>query len=100
MTKYKYLSMVVPDLDFDKFGWTRKHCEIDSYLRAQFDDNNCVFFDPKGDWFLDYGYSELAVWKNSANHAPRLPSENSGLGQGKIYGKILHNIEKLKGQVE
>ena len=56
MTKYKYLPMVVPNLDFDEFGWTRKHCEIDSYLRAQFDDNNWVFFDPKGNWFLDYGY--------------------------------------------
>lgn len=100
MTKYKYLPMVVPNLDFDKFGWTRKHCEIDSYLRAQFDDNDCVFLDPKDNWFLDYGYSELAVWKNSANHAPRLLLEDSSLDQDKIYGEILRSIEKLKGQVE
>lgn len=77
MTKHKYLPMVVPNSDFDKFGWTRKHSEIDSYLRAQF-----------------------ALWKDSANHALRLLLENSGLCQGKIYGEILHNIEKLKGQVE
>lgn len=100
MTKYKYLPMVVPNLDFDKFGWTRKHCEIDSYLRAHFGDNNCVFPDPKDNWFLDYGYSELAVWKNSAKHGPKLLPQDSGLGQGKTYAKILRDIEKLKGQVE
>lgn len=44
MTKFKYLPMVVPNLDFDNFGWTREHREIDSYLRALFDDDNCVFF--------------------------------------------------------
>ena len=95
--------MVVPNLDFDNFGWTREHREIDSYWlysKARPENKNCVFFDSKGDWLLDYGYSELAVWKNSANHAPRLPLGNSGLGQDKIYGEILHNIEKLKGQVE
>lgn len=100
MTKYKYLPMVVPNLDFDKFGWTRKHREIDSYLRAQLDDNNCVLSDPKDNWFLDYGYSELAMWKDSSKHEPKLLSENSGLGQGKIYAEILRSIEKLKGQVE
>ena len=92
--------MVVPNLDFDKVGWTRKHCEIDSYLRALFDDNNCVLPDPKDNWFMDYGYSEIAMWKDSAKCEPKLLPENSGLGQGKIYGEILHNIEKLKGQVE
>lgn len=92
--------MVVPNLDFDSFGWTRKHCEIDPYLRAQFDDNNCVLPDPKGNWFVDYGYSELAVWKDSAKHEPKLLAENSGLGQGKIYAEILRNVEKLKGQVK
>lgn len=100
MTKYEYLPMVVPDLDFDKFGWTRKHREIDSYLRVQFDDNNCVLSDPKDNWFLDYGYSELAVWKNSAKHGSKLLAENSGLGQGKTYTEILQSIEKLKEQVE
>ena len=103
VTKYKYLPMVVPHLDLNNFGCTRKHREIDSYWlhsKVNSKNKNYVFFDPKGDWFLDYGYSELAVWKNSASHAPRLPLKNSGLGQGKIYGKIFHNIEKLKEQVE
>lgn len=94
--------MVVPNLDFDKFGWTREHREIDSYLRTHFDDdgNNCVLSDPKDNWFMDYGYSELAVWKDSAKHGPKLLPEDSGLGQGKIYAEILRNIEKLKEQVK
>lgn len=92
--------MVMPNLNFDNFGWTREHREIDSQLRTYFGDKDCVLPDPKDNWFLDYGYSELAVWKNSANHAPRLLLEDSGLGQGKIYGEILRSIEKLKGQVK
>lgn len=95
----KYLPMVITDLNLDNFGWTREHREIDSYLRALFDDNNCVLLDPKSNWFLDYGYSETAMWKDSAKHEPKLLAENSGLGQDKTYAEILQNIEKLKGQV-
>lgn len=100
MTKYKYLPMVVSNLNFDNFGWTREHCEIDSYLRAHFDDKNYVHSDPKGNWLLDYGYSEIAMWKDSAKNGPKLLPGDSGLGQGKVYSEILRNIEKLKGQVE
>lgn len=100
MTKYEYLPMVVPNLDFGKFGWTRKHREIYSYLRAQFDDNSCVLPDPKGDLFLDYGYSEIAMWKDSAKYGPKLLPEDSGLAQGTAYAEILRNIEKLKEQVK
>lgn len=100
MNKYRYLPMVVPNLDFDKVGWTRKHREIDSYLRTYFGDKDYVLPDPKDNWFLDYGYSELAVWKDSAKYGPKLLPKDSGLAQGTAYAEILRNIEKLKGQVK
>lgn len=100
MTKYKYLPMVMPNLNLDNVGWTGEHREIDSQLRTYFGDKDYVLSDPKDNWFLDYGYSELAVWKDSAKHGPKLLPEDIGLGQGEAYAEILQSIEKLKGQVE
>lgn len=99
--KYKYLPMVVSNLNFDNFGWTRKHREIDSYWlhsKVNSKNKNYVYFDPKDNWFL--GYAEIAEWQDFAKHGPKLLPSDSGLGQDKIYGEILHNIKKLKGQLD
>lgn len=90
----------MPNLNLDNFGWTRDHCEIDSYVRAYFGDKDYVLPDPKDNWFMEYGYSEIAVWKDSAKYGPKLLPKDSGLAQGTAYAEILRNIEKLKGQVE
>lgn len=98
--KYKYLPMVITNLNLNNFGWTRKDHGIDRYshLYARSDNKNYVLPDPKGNWLFDH--IETAAWREFAKYRPKLLPGNNGLGQDKIYSEILRNIEKLKGQVK
>ena len=99
--KYKYLPMVVSHFNLKDFGWTKKDHGIDPYwlyLQAHFGDKDYVFPDPKDNWFLDY--SELAIWKEFANHRSKLLPKDIGLGQDDIYSEILRNIKRFEEQVK